>query len=334
MTPLSSGLRAGERIYVAGHRGLVGSALVRALKAQGFDPLLLRTHAELDLTDHGATRAFFESERPQHVFLAAARVGGILANNTFPADFIRDNLAIQNNVIHEAWRVGVKRLLFLGSSCIYPKHAPQPIEESALLTGPLEPTNRPYALAKIAGIELCWSYNRQHQTRYLAAMPTNLYGPGDNYDLANSHVLPALIRKAHEAKLAGEPTLKVWGSGTPRREFLYSDDMATACVHLMGLPDANFDALLGVAERGGNPDVAPLINVGSGEDHTILELAQTVASVVGFTGTIELDPSKPDGTPRKLMDSARLLAQGWTPTVSLAEGIARAYRDYLTRLTA
>ena len=318
-----------ERIYVAGHRGLVGSALVRALQAHGFHNLLLRTHSELDLTDTRATTAFFETEKPDHVFLAAARVGGIHANNTYPADFIRDNLAIQTNVIHEAWRAGVKRLLFLGSSCIYPKHAPQPIQEAALLTGPLEPTNRPYALAKIAGIELCWSYNRQHHTRYLAAMPTNLYGPGDSYDLANSHVLPALIRKAHEAKLAGQPRLVVWGTGTPRREFLYSDDMAEGCVHLMRLPDPVFDALLGVAARGGNADIAPLVNVGSGEDHTILELAQTVAEVVGFSGEIVLDTNKPDGTPRKLMDSRRLRAQGWAPSVSLREGINRAYRDYL-----
>ena len=318
-----------ERIYVAGHRGLVGSALVRALQAHGFHNLLLRTHSELDLTDTRATTAFFETEKPDHVFLAAARVGGIHANNTYPADFIRDNLAIQTNVIHEAWRAGVKRLLFLGSSCIYPKHAPQPIQEAALLTGPLESTNRPYALAKIAGIELCWSYNRQHHTRYLAAMPTNLYGPGDSYDLANSHVLPALIRKAHEAKLAGQPRLVVWGTGTPRREFLYSDDMAEGCVHLMRLPDPVFDALLGVAARGGNADIAPLVNVGSGEDHTILELAQTVAEVVGFSGEIVLDTNKPDGTPRKLMDSRRLRAQGWAPSVSLREGINRAYRDYL-----
>jgi GDP-L-fucose synthase len=325
----TSALTPNDRIYVAGHRGLVGSALVRVLRAQGFNNLLLRTHSELDLTDNNSTRAFFESEKPDHVFLAAARVGGIHANNTYPADFIHDNLAIQTNVIREAWRAGVKRLLFLGSSCIYPKHAPQPIQESALLTGALEPTNRPYALAKIAGIELCWSYNRQHHTRYLAAMPTNLFGPGDNYDLANSHVLPALIRKAHEAKLAGQPTLVVWGTGTPKREFLYSDDMAEGCVHLMRLPDPAFDALLGVAARGGNADVAPLVNVGSGEDHTILELAQTVAEVVGFTGQIILDPSKPDGTPRKLMDSSRLRAQGWAPSVGLREGIGRAYRDYL-----
>jgi GDP-L-fucose synthase len=329
---LTSTLTPADRIYVAGHRGLVGSALVRVLRAQGFNNLLLRTHSELDLTDASSTRSFFETEKPDHVFLAAARVGGIHANNTYPADFIRDNLAIQTNVIHEAWRACVKRLLFLGSSCIYPKHAPQPIQEAALLTGPLEPTNRPYALAKIAGIELCWSYNRQHHTRYLAAMPTNLYGPGDNYDLANSHVLPALIRKAHEAKLAGQPTLVVWGTGTPKREFLYSDDMAEGCVHLMRLPEPAFDALLGVAERGGDPDVAPLVNIGSGEDHTILELAQTVAEVVGFTGQIILDSSKPDGTPRKLMDSSRLRAQGWAPSVGLREGIGRAYRDFLERV--
>jgi len=332
MTERPHALTLTDRIYVAGHRGLVGSALVRVLQAQGFHNLLLRTHAELDLTDTNSTRAFFEIEKPDHVFLAAARVGGIHANNTYPADFIRDNLTIQTNVIHEAWRAGVKRLLFLGSSCIYPKHAPQPIQESALLTGPLEPTNRPYALAKIAGIELCWSYNRQHHTRYLAAMPTNLFGPGDNYDLANSHVLPALIRKAHEAKLAEQPTLVVWGTGTPRREFLYSDDMAEACVHLMRLPCPAFDGLLGVAERGGDPDKAPLVNVGSGGDHTILELAQTVAEVVGFSGQITLDASRPDGTPRKLMDSSRLRAQGWAPSVGLHEGIHRAYQDYLERL--
>jgi GDP-L-fucose synthase len=332
MTERPHALTLTDRIYVAGHRGLVGSALVRVLQAHGFNDLLLRTHAELDLTDASATRTFFETEKPEHVFLAAARVGGIHANNTYPADFIRDNLAIQTNVIHEAWRAGVKRLLFLGSSCIYPKHAPQPIPESALLTGALEPTNRPYALAKIAGIELCWSYNRQHNTRYLAAMPTNLYGPGDNYDLANSHVLPALIRKAHEAKLAEQPTLVVWGTGTPKREFLYSDDMAEGCVHLMRLPDPAFDALLGVAERGGDPDIAPLVNVGSAEDHTILELAQTVAEVVGFSGQIVLDATKPDGTPRKLMDSGRLRTQGWGPSVGLREGIHRAYQDYLEHL--
>jgi len=328
----TSALTPTDRIYVAGHRGLVGSALVRMLRVQGFSKLLLRTHAELDLTDSIATRAFFEAERPDQLFLAAARVGGILANNAYPADFIQNNLAIQSNVIHEAWRTGVKRLLFLGSSCIYPKHAQQPIPESALLTGPLEPTNRPYALAKIAGIELCWSYNRQYRTRYLAAMPTNLYGPGDNYDLANSHVLPALIRKAHEAKLARRSKLVVWGTGTPRREFLYSDDMARACVHLMCLPDPAFDVILGGTERVEGRDIAPLVNVGSGEDQTILELATTVAEVIGFTGEIVLDPSKPDGTPRKLIDSGRLRAQGWSPSIGLREGIHLAYQDYLERL--
>jgi GDP-L-fucose synthase len=321
-----------DRIYVAGHRGLVGSALVRVLRSQGFNNLLLLTHAELDLTNPRATRAFFEATRPDYVFLAAGRVGGILANNTYPADFLRDNLAIQSNVIHEAWRACVRRLLFLGSSCIYPKHAPQPIQEAALLTGPLEATNRAYALAKIAGIELCWSYNRQFHTRYLTAMPTNLYGPGDNYDLASSHVLPALIRKAHEAKVAGQPSLMVWGTGTPRREFLYSDDMAAACVHLMRLPDPSFDALLGGADRGGNADIAPLVNVGSGEDQTIIELAQIVAEVVEFTGEILFDASKPDGTPKKQLDVSRLAHLGWRARIPLAEGLASTvalFREHL-----
>ncbi len=312
-----------SRIYVAGHRGLVGSALVRALRARGFANLLLRTHAELDLTDQAAVEAFFAAEKPDHVFLAAARVGGIHANNTYPAEFIRDNLAIQTNVIHAAWRAGVGRLLFLGSSCIYPRDCPQPIREDYLLTGPLEATNRPYALAKIAGIEMCWSYNRQYGTKFLAVMPTNLYGPGDNYDLETSHVIPALIRKFHEAKQRGDKKVVVWGSGTPRREFLYSDDMAEACLFLMNLPDEQFASVLNP-----QPSAPPLINIGVGHDLTIRELAETVKAVVGFAGEIVLDPTKPDGTPRKLLDVSRLQALGWQAGTSLEEGLRRAYKDF------
>jgi len=316
------------RIYVAGHRGLVGSALVRKLQAAGHTRLLLRSHAELDLTSQAATAAFFAAEKPDHVFLAAARVGGIHANDSYPAEFIRDNLAIQTNVIHAAWQHQVKRLLFLGSSCIYPRLAPQPLREEYLLTGPLEPTNRPYALAKIAGIEMCWSYNRQYGTRYLAVMPTNLYGPGDNYHPTNSHVIPALIRKFHEAKVASAPTVTVWGSGTPRREFLYSDDMADACVFLMNLPDAQFASLLGSDESQTGRFEPPLVNIGMGSDVTIRELAETVGNVVGYTGRIVLDPSKPDGTPRKLLDVSRLGALGWQPRIGLPAGLAAAYRDF------
>jgi len=295
-------------IYVAGHRGLVGSAICRNLRKNGFDRLLLRSRAELDLTDALAVQRFFEKERPAHVFLAAAKVGGILANDLYPADFIRENLIIQTNVIDAAYRAGVDRLLFLGSSCIYPKLCPQPIKEEYLLTGPLEPTNRPYALAKIAGIEMCWSYNRQFNTRYLAAMPTNLYGPGDNFDLQNSHVLPALIRKYHEAKLNKAAAVEVWGSGTPRREFLHVDDLADACVFLM----QHYS------------DEAPL-NVGWGKDVSIAELAQLVADTVGFKGEVRFDRSKPDGTPRKLLDTSRLSALGWQPKITLAAGLASTY---------
>lgn len=316
------------RIYVAGHRGLVGSAIVRRLQAAGHTSLLLRTHAELDLTDERATRAFFEAERPDHVFLAAAKVGGIVANNSYPAEFIRDNLAIQTNVIHAAHLAGVQRLLFLGSSCIYPKLAPQPMRERDLLTGPLEPTNRPYALAKIAGIEMCWSYNRQYGTKYLAAMPTNLYGPGDNYHPTNSHVIPALLRKFHEAKLAGAPSVTVWGTGTPRREFLYSDDMADACVFLMNLPDERYQALLGSDEGVTGRFEPPLVNIGVGEDVTIAELATLVKQVVGYEGGIVYDASKPDGTPRKLMDVGLLNSAGWRASTDLRQGLTQAYRDF------
>jgi GDP-L-fucose synthase len=317
-----------SRIYVAGHRGLVGSAIVRRLQAAGHTGLILRTHAELDLTDAAATQAFFETEKPEYVFLAAAKVGGIVANNTYPAEFIRDNLAIQCNVIHSAWKTGVKRLLFLGSSCIYPKLAPQPMQEHCLLTGALEPTNRPYALAKIAGIEMCWSYNRQYGTKYLAAMPTNLYGPGDNYHPTNSHVIPALIRKFHEAKARGDATVTVWGTGTPRREFLYSDDMADACHYLMGLPDDRYAALLGSDESVTGRFEPPLVNIGVGHDVTIAELAAAVAQVVGYSGGIVYDTSKPDGTPRKLMDVGLLQRAGWQARTPLVDGLKVAYAEF------
>lgn len=321
------------RIYVAGHRGLVGSALMRRLQQAGHTNLITRTHAETDLTDEGAVRALFQKERPEYVFLAAAKVGGIVANNSFPAQFIRDNLAIQTHVIHAAHLGGVKRLLFLGSSCIYPKHAPQPMKESQLLTGPLEPTNRPYALAKIAGIEMCWSYNREYGTRYLAAMPTNLYGPGDNYHPTHSHVIPALLRKFHEAKVQGADSVTVWGSGTPRREFLYSDDMAEACVFLMNLPDERYQALLGSDESRTGRFEPPLVNIGVGEDVTIAELAELVRRTVGFEGRIVYDASKPDGTPRKLMDVGLLNAAGWKARTPLAAGLAAAYEEFRGSLT-
>jgi GDP-L-fucose synthase len=317
-------MRPETRIYVAGHTGLAGSAIVRALRARGCSTLITRSHAELDLTDCASTAAFFRSERPEIVFVAAARVGGILANSTYPADFIRDNLAIQDNVIHQAWRAGVQRLLLLGSSCIYPRDCPQPIREEYLLTGPLEPTNRPYAIAKIAGIEMCRAYNRQHGTRYLCAMPTNLYGPGDRYDLASSHVLPALIRRFHEAKQRGDKSVTLWGTGTPRREFLYSDDMAAACVHLMGLPVEAVSAIV-------NDREPPLINVGCGEDLTIRSLAELVRAIVDTDASIEWDPSKPDGTPRKLLDVSRIAALGWRHTMALEDGIRRAYADFQAR---
>lgn len=316
-----------SKIYVAGHRGLVGSALLRQLKAKGYSNLVTRTHAELDLTDQPAVRDFFADENPEYVFLAAARVGGIHANNTYPAEFIYANLAIQTNIIHSSWQHNVKRLLFLGSSCIYPRDCPQPMKEEYLLTGPLETTNRPYALAKIAGIEMCWSYNRQYGMRYLAAMPTNLYGPGDNYDLQNSHVLPALLRKMHEAKLRGDKEMVVWGTGTQRREFLYSDDMADACVHLMNLPDEIFSTLL-------KEDVAPLINVGCGTDQSILELAELVKQVVGFEGGLKFDTSKPDGTPRKLLDVNKITQCGWKANTQLKAGLKLAYNDYLQSVIA
>jgi GDP-L-fucose synthase len=312
------------RIYVAGHRGLVGSALVRRLRSHGHTALITRTHAELDLEDQQAVRAFFATERPEIVCLAAARVGGILANNTFPAEFIQQNLAIQNNVIHEAWRSGVQRLLFLGSSCIYPRDCPQPIRETYVMTGPLEATNRPYAMAKLAGLEMCWAYNRQYGTRFVCAMPTNLYGPGDNYDLQTSHVLPALIRKFHEARVRGDETVTLWGTGSPRREFLYSEDMAEACVQLLACADEKLATLLPA-------DQAPLVNIGCGEDVTIRELAELARGVVGCSAAILWDHDKPDGTPRKLLDIARLKALGWRQTVGLEAGIRLAYADFLSQ---
>jgi GDP-L-fucose synthase len=377
------------RIYVAGHRGLVGSALVSRLAALGFTDIITRSHAELDLTDQAGVIRFFQQEKPEYVFLAAAKVGGIHANNTYPADFIRINLEIQNNIITQSWNSGVKRLLFLGSSCIYPRECPQPIKEEYLLTGPLEPTNRPYAVAKITGIEMCWAFNRQHGTKYLAVMPTNLYGPGDNYDLQNSHVLPALIRKFHLAKLAAAgkheeierdekifgpipadikeslgltlsahqpsalntqhsalspqssalspqpsafsphsslPIVVAWGTGSPRREFLYSDDMAAACIHLMDMDDNVFSSLL-TSQR------PPLINIGCGSDQTIRELVYLVKDVVGFDGEVVWDSTKPDGTPQKLLDVGKLLALGWQPSISLKEGIGLAYKDFIANHT-
>ena len=302
------------KIYVAGHRGMVGSALVRRLAAGGYSNVLTRSRGELDLLNHAATLAFLQQEKPDFIFMAAAKVGGIHANNSLRANFIYENLMVEANLIHGAHQAGVERLCFLGSSCIYPRDCPQPIREEYLLTGPLEPTNEPYAIAKIAGIKLCESYNRQHGRRYFSVMPTNLYGPNDNYDLAHSHVLPALIRKAHEAKQRGDPELVVWGSGTPRREFLYVDDLADACVFLM--------------EQG----VAYGINnIGAGEDVTIRELAETVMAETGFAGRIVFDATKPDGTPRKLLDVGRLRDIGWQARMLLREGIGLAYRDFMAR---
>jgi GDP-L-fucose synthase len=312
-----------SRIFIAGHRGLVGSAIHRELLRQGYRNFLTRTHQQLDLLDKLAVDEFFSIEKPEFVFLAAARVGGILANNNYPADFIRENLLIQTNVIEASHNAGVKRLLFLGSSCIYPRLCPQPIKEEYLLTGPLEPTNRPYGLAKIAGIEMCWSYNRQYGTRYLAIMPPNLYGPGDSYDLLRCHVLPALIRKTAEAKAVGAGQLVVWGTGTPRREFLYSEDLAHACCFLMNLDEALFGSLL-------REDAPPLINVGTGEDITIRQLAETIARVLDFGGTLVFDATKPDGSPQKVQDISRLHSLGWRHSTSLEEGIRRTWEAFGT----
>ncbi len=317
----------GDSIYVAGHRGLVGSAIQRELQRQGYTQVLTRTRSELDLSKFEAVRQFFASEKPKYVFLAAAKVGGILANEIYPADFIRENLAIQSNVIEAAYQNQTERLLFLGSSCIYPKLAPQPMPESSLLTGPLEPTNRPYALAKIAGIEMCWSYNRQYGTKYLAAMPTNLYGPNDNFDLQNSHVLPALIRKTADAIRQGAPQLEVWGTGRPKRELLYSDDLAEACIFLMNLPEDRYHSLLVNNEP-------PLINIGTGEDISIADLARLVSKVLGFQGGLSFNASKPDGTPRKLMDVSRLHALGWKHRTNLEEGIRLTWEGVRSKFLA
>lgn len=305
-------IKKDSKIYVAGHRGMVGSAIVRHLEDAGYTHILKRTHAELDLTNQAAVTDFLKEEKPDYIFLAAAKVGGIHANNTYRAEFLYQNLMVEANIIHSAWEAGVQRLLFLGSSCIYPRDCSQPIKEEYLLTGPLEQTNEPYAIAKIAGIKLCESYNRQYGTHYASVMPTNLYGPNDNYDLNNSHVLPALIRKAHEARLRGDSELTVWGTGSPRREFLYVDDMADACVYLMeqGITDG-------------------LYNVGTGQDVTIRELAETVMDVVGFEGRIVFDSTKPDGTPRKLLSVDRMSALGWQAKTELREGIVKAYQSFL-----
>ena len=319
-----------DKIYVAGHTGLLGSALVQRLRQAGYDNLLLATHQELDLTDAFAVRRFFSGNRPRYVFLAAAKVGGILANNTFPADFIFDNLRMQTNVIHESWQSGVERLLFLGSSCIYPRLAPQPLREESFLGGLLEPTNRAYAVAKIAGIEMGWAYNRQYGTRFLAAMPTNLYGPGDHYHPQNSHLIPALIGKMHRARITGCEEVVIWGSGTPRREFLHSEDVADACIFLLGLPPQAFNQHAG--RKDDDKDVAPLVNIGCGEDMTVRELAELVAEVVGVAPTLVFDSSKPDGTPRKLLDTSRLAALGWKPRISLRDGLRQTYADFCSRV--
>jgi len=308
-------MKPDSKIYVAGHRGLAGSAIARRLMAGGYSNIVHRTHAELDLTDQKTVRAFFESEKPEYVILAAGKVGGIYANNTYRAEFIYQNLMMECNVIHASFEHEVQKLLFLGSSCIYPKHAPQPMKEEHLLSGVLEPTNEPYAIAKIAGIKMCTSYNRQYGTDFMSVMPTNLYGPGDNYDLNNSHVLPALIRKIHEAKTQGAKEVIVWGSGAPKREFLYSDDLADACVFLM--------------EKYNASDVGEFVNIGVGREITIRELAELVADVVGFRGMLVFDGSKPDGSPRKLLDISRLQALGWRAKTGFREGITKAYSDFL-----
>lgn len=311
-----------SKIYVAGHTGLVGSAIVRQLQKSGYENILTRSHAQLDLCHQHAVAEYFEAYKPEYVILAAAKVGGIYANSHYPAEFIAQNLNIQSNVIHQAKVHGVKRLLFLGSSCIYPRECPQPIKEEYLLSGPLEPTNRPYALAKIAGIELCWAYNRQYGTQYLAVMPTNLYGPGDNYDLQNSHVIPALIRKMHEAKVANQNEVEIWGTGKPRREFLYSDDLARGCVFLLGLEQSEYTTLVSSETQ------APLINVGCGEDVTIAELAQTIANVVGFEGKLSFNDTYPDGTPQKLLDVTKVRQLGWCAQVALQDGLENAYEIF------
>ena len=322
MTITNNSRLIGSKVYVAGHRGLAGSAIMRRLEREGCTSTVTRTHVELDLTNQADVIRFFAEERPEYVFLAAAKVGGILANNTRPAEFIYENLAIQNNVLQAAHHFGVKRLLFLGSSCIYPRDCPQPIREEYILSGPLEATNRSYAVAKIAGVETCWAYNRQYGTQYIAVMPTNLYGPNDNYDLTGSHVLAALLRKMHEAKVAGASDVSVWGTGTVRREFLHSDDMADACVFLMNLPDAVYGPIVH------SDSLPPLLNIGCGEDLTVRELAELIREVVGFKGRLVFDTSKPDGTPRKLLDISRMHQLGWQASIPLREGLTAVYWEY------
>lgn len=326
-------MQCNSRIYVAGHRGLVGSALLRRLEAAGYNRLIVRTHAELDLTKQADVEAFFAEEKPEYVFLAAAKVGGIHANNVYPANFLSINLAIQNNIIETAYRQNVERLLFLGSSCIYPKYAPQPLKEEYLLTGPLEPTNRSYAIAKIAGIEMCWAFNRQYGVSYLAAMPTNLYGPGDNYHPDDSHVIPALIRKFHDAKVKRMPSVTIWGSGEARREFLYSDDLADAAIFLMTLPLLQYKTLLGSDEISTGVFMPPVINIGKGEDMTIKELAEMIREVVGYKGEISFDKTKPDGTPRKLLDVTRLTTMGWKSKTELFQGLMLSYDDFKSQFS-
>ncbi|MEE8389051.1 MAG: GDP-L-fucose synthase [Acidiferrobacterales bacterium] len=334
-----------SKIYIAGHRGLVGSAILRRLGEKGYTNIITRSHGELDLTEQGAVQEFLNNEKPEYVFLCAAKVGGILANKTYPAEFIHQNVVIQANIIHESYKSGVRRLLFLGSSCIYPRECPQPMKEEYLLTGSLEQTNRPYAVAKIAGIEMCWAYNRQYRTQYLAIMPTNLYGPGDNYDLENSHVLPALIRKMHEAKLSSAQSVSIWGTGKPMREFLYSDDLGDAAVFLMDLADKKFATLLGTGSTGLSlrsngsapssitPQFSPpLINIGVGKEISIKELALLVRDVVGYTGKLFWDSTKPDGTPRKLLDVDKITELGWTYRTSLKDGIKKVYKEYQQRV--
>ena len=318
-------MRLDSKIYVAGHRGLVGSALIRRLIVTGYSNIVGRAHSELDLTNQIAVRDFFSREKPEYVFLAAAKVGGIVANDTYSAEFIYSNLSIQNNVIRSAWDSGVKRLIFLGSSCIYPKECPQPIKEEYLLTGPLETTNRAYAIAKIAGVEMCHAYNRQYGTKYLAAMPTNLYGPGDSYDLNNSHVLPALIRKMHEAKAHVAPEVVLWGSGKPKREFLYVDDLANGLVFLASLNNSLYDKLV-------SPDVWPMINMGTGKDQTVLELAEIIADVVGYTGRFVHDGGKPDGTMRKVLNVSKMQRLGWEAKTDLRTGIDLTYKSFIEAL--
>jgi len=312
MEPMN--MEKSAKIYIAGHRGLIGSALERRLRAQGHEAIITRTHEQLELTNQAAVDAFFDNQRPDYVFLAAAKVGGIHANSTYPAEFAYSNLQIQNNIVHAAWKYKVKKLCFLGSSCIYPRQAPQPMPESAFMSGPLEPTNQAYAIAKIAGIIMCQSYNKQYGSNFISVMPTNLYGPNDNYHPDNSHVLPGMIRKFHEAKVSGAPHVTLWGTGSPLREFLYSEDCAEACIVLMNTYDCG-----------------DIVNIGSGVEVSIRELAQTIREVVGFTGELRFDPSKPDGMPRKLLDCSKILSLGWKPQTPLREGIATAYKDFIHR---